>query len=186
MNFPVTISFHNMAPNPSETIRENVYHHAEKLQQYYAHIIACRVVIEDPHRHHYKGNLFKVNIELTFPNATLIANRASVENHAHEDVYVAIRDAFDAITGQLKTYRSKQRGKIKHHHAALHGHVDEIAPLADYGYIKTPDGRHIRFNSNSVIGYDFSKLNIGDRVRFVELESDQGLVATTVYLEKTI
>jgi ribosome-associated translation inhibitor RaiA len=41
-----------------------------------------------------------------------------VANHTqHEDVYVAIRDAFDAMSRQLEDFARKQRGEVKTHTA---------------------------------------------------------------------
>lgn len=181
MKFPVDVIFRNM--DPSAAVEYKVNQQAEKLERYFDHIISCRVIIDAPHRHHHKGRLFHARIDLSVPNADLIASREPMQNHAHEDVYVAIRDAFNAVKRQLQNYISKQRGEIKHHEPALYGRVNEIAPPADYGYIETPDGRQIRFTSHSVVGYDFEKLEVGDKVRFVELENEKGLVATTVYIE---
>ena len=181
MKFPVHVIFRNMDPSPA--VENKVSQLAEKLERYFDHIISCSVTIEAPHRHHHKGRLYHVRIDLSVPNAELVASREPMQNHAHEDVYVAIRDAFNAIKRQLQSHISKQRGEIKHHEPVCYGRVNEIAPPADYGYIETPDGRQIRFTSHSVIDYDFEKLEVGDRVRFVELENEQGLVATTVYME---
>jgi len=58
MNFPVQITFRDMPP--SETIENKIRRKAEKLQQFYDHIIGCRVVVEAPHRHHRKGKSFVV------------------------------------------------------------------------------------------------------------------------------
>jgi len=49
---------------------------------------------------------------LTVPGAELVANHTQ-----HEDVYVAIRDAFDAMSRQLEDYARKQRGEVKTHAA---------------------------------------------------------------------
>jgi hypothetical protein len=46
------------------------------------------------------------------PGAELVANRAQ-----DEDVYVAIRDAFGAITRQLEDFTRRQRGDVKTHTA---------------------------------------------------------------------
>lgn len=56
-------------------------------------------------------------------------------------------------------------------------------PAADCGVIETPDGREIRFGSASVVDAEFSKLEIGDRVRFTGVSSDDGPAAGTVHVE---
>ncbi|WP_131794672.1 HPF/RaiA family ribosome-associated protein [Fluoribacter gormanii] len=178
--FPIQIIFNNL--RYSKAIESNVRKHAEKLGKYFDGIISCNVSIET-HRHHNKGRIFHVRIDLVVPNAELVVNRDLAENHAYEDVYVAIRDKFLAMTRQLQKYVHKQRGEIKHHELPPIGLVHEIAPLADYGFIETIDGRRLRFTSKSVIDYDFDKLEVGKRVSFVEARSNDGPAASTVYVK---
>ncbi len=75
--------------------------------------MSCRVVIEAPHRHHQKGNTFCVSVEVTVPHAEIVANRDSGRDPAHEDVYVAIRDAFLAVNRKLQDRASRRRGGTK-------------------------------------------------------------------------
>ena len=108
MQIPLQITFHGMAH--SDAIEQRVRDKAAKLERFHSRITSCRVVVEVPHRHHHKGKLFSVRIDLTVPGGELVVNRDSDSNHAHEDVYVAIRDAFDAATRQLEDYTRKQAG----------------------------------------------------------------------------
>ncbi|KTC90297.1 HPF/RaiA family ribosome-associated protein [Fluoribacter dumoffii] len=180
VHFPIQIIFNNL--RRSRSLESNVRNHAEKLGKYFDRIMSCKVCIET-HRHHYKGKIYHVRIDIIVPNAELVANRDLADNHAHEDVYVAIRDAFLAMTRQIKKYADKQRGEVKYHELPPEGRIREIAPLADYGFIETLDGRRLRFTSKSVIDYDFSKLEVGERVTFVEAKSNDGPAASTVYVK---
>jgi ribosomal subunit interface protein len=177
----VELAFRNMDASPA--VEDRVHARIAKLAQFHDHLMACRVVIESRHRHHHKGNLYHVRIDLTIPGGELVVNREPGEHQAHEDVYVAVRDAFDAMTRQLQDAVRKQRGKVKYHETPPHGHIREIAPGADYGVIETSDGREIRFSSKSVVDYDFAKLEVGDQVRFTEVDSDDGPAASTVHVE---
>lgn len=179
VHFPIQIVFRNL-PH-SQAVEDNVRKHAEKLGQYFDRIMSCNVGIET-HHHQHKGNIYHVRIDLRVPNSELIANRDLPLNHAHEDLYVAVRDAFSAMKHQLQTYADKQRGDIKHHTLQPEGRILEIAPLADYGLIETSDGRRVRFTSKSVIDYDFEKLEVGNKVRFVEANNTDGPSASTVYV----
>ena len=89
MKLPLEIVFRNL--EPSEAIEARVRERAEKLEKFYHDIMSCRVVVEAHHKHHHKGNLYHVRIDLTVPDAELIASREPHQHHAHEDVYVAIR-----------------------------------------------------------------------------------------------
>lgn len=178
MNLPLQIVFRNMGP--SEAIEARVRERAEKLEKHYEHIMSCRVVVELQHRHRQHGNLYHVRVDLKVPDGELVASREPGEHHAHEDVYVAIRDAFDAIRRQLEDYIRRRRGQVKTHAAQPYGIVAEIYP--DYGKIQTPDGRLVYFHKNSVVDADFARIDIGTEVRFSEEMGELGPQASSVHV----
>lgn len=180
MQQPLQITFRDIGH--SDALEAAIREKAAKLDEFYDRIMSCRVVIEAPHGHHYKGKLYHVSVNLTVPDAELMVNRSPTEHHAHEDAYVAIRDAFDAARRQLQDYARKHRGKVKDHTAPAHGEISEITEMEDFGRILTSDGRDIYFHRNSVVDGDFDSLNIGDEVRFVEEEGDAGPQASTVHI----
>lgn len=102
MRLPLQITFRNVQSSPAveATIREQ----AEKLEKFYDRIISCRVVVDAPHRHHNKGKLYHVQIELNVPQNQLVVNRHPQDEPSHEDLYVAVRDAFDTAKRQLQEY----------------------------------------------------------------------------------
>jgi len=165
----------------SDAVEADIREKAAKLDQFYDSIMGCRVIVEAPHGHHHKGKLYHVSVDLTVPDGELVVNRDPSGRHAHEDVYVAIRDAFDAIRRQLQDYARKQRGKIKSHETMPHGQVSELVPEEDCGRIQTMEGREVYFHRNSIIDGDFDSLKIGDEVRFVEESGEKGPQASTVY-----
>lgn len=183
MLLPIQVTFRNM--DPSRAVESKARKLANKLDNLCDKIMGCRVVIESPHRHHNKGKLYHVRIDLTVPDAELVVSHESSDKHAHEDVYVSLRDAFNALERQLKSYAKQRRGHIKHHDDSIRGgRVLEVYPMADYGYIETLDGRMIRFTGQSMVDYDINKLEVGDRVRFVEtVWNSQEAAASTVYVE---
>ncbi len=108
MQVPLQVTLKDMPQ--SEAVESRIRDKAEKLGRFYDRIIGCRVVVETPQRHQHQGKLYSVRIDLTVPGAELVANRAQ-----DEDVYVAIRDAFVAITRQLEDFARRQRGEVKTH-----------------------------------------------------------------------
>lgn len=74
--------------------------------------MSCRVVVEMPHKHQQQGKQFSVRIDLGVAGGEIVINR----DHA-EDVYVALRDAFDAAKRQVQEYARKMRGDVKKHEA---------------------------------------------------------------------
>jgi len=183
MNLPVEITFRNMGA--SDALENNVRGKVQKLQQICDRINSCRVVIEANHQHQHKGNLFHVRIDLAVPGHELVVSRDPAENQAHEDAYVAVRDAFNAARRQVEKFVRSNRRQAKVHSAheqIPHGRVMELIPLEDYGRILTPEGREIYFHRNSLIKGDFDKLEIGDPVRFNEVMGDQGPQASAVHI----
>ena len=111
MQIPLQISFRNMDPSPA--IEAVVREKAAKLDRFFERIVSCDVTIEAPHRHHHKGKLYKVRIDIGMPGNDVHVNQEGPKNQAHEDVYVAIRDAFDAAVRQLEDHARKLRGDVK-------------------------------------------------------------------------
>jgi ribosomal subunit interface protein len=166
----------------SEALEANIMQKLEKLDRFFEHIMSCRVILEADHKHHHKGNLYRVRITLTVPGQELVVSRTPEKHQAHEDPYVAIRDAFDAAKRQLEDYARQLRGDIKTHETPSHGRIVELAPAMDYGRIETIDGRSIYFHRNSVVDADFERLEIGGEVRFSEVQGEEGPQASTVHL----
>ena len=108
MKIPLQVTFRDMPP--SEAVETRIREKADKLGRFYDRIIHCRVVIEMPQRHKHQGKLHCVRIDLSVPGAELVANHAQ-----DEDVYIALRDAFDAITRQMEDWARRQRGEVKTH-----------------------------------------------------------------------
>ena len=114
MEIPLQITFLDI--EPSEAVEAGIREKAGKLEQFYDHIMSCRVVVAAPHSHHHKGNLYQVRIDITVPDGELLVNHGHHhQDHSHEDVYVAIRDAFNTMKRQLEDYARKRRGAVKRH-----------------------------------------------------------------------
>jgi cold shock CspA family protein len=140
-------------------------------------------VVEAPHHHQQKGGLYHVRIHITLPpRLEVVVDRESHQNHAHEDVHVAVRDAFKAARRQLKNHARKARGMIKHHEAPSHGKIVKLFDEPAYGFIEAPDQTEIYFDYNAVISGDAEQLEIGSEVRFVQEDGDKGPQATSVQL----
>ena len=180
MQQPLQITFRGIPQ--SDSIKAAIEEKAKKLDQFYEKIMACRVMVEAPHSHHQHGRLYHIRIDITVPGGELVANRSPDKHQAHEDIYVAIRDAFDAAKRQLQSYNRRQKGKVKFHESPPHGHVTQLEPDQEYGRIETSDGRDIYFHRNSLVRGDFEKLEVGSEVRYVEEAGEDGPQASTVHV----
>jgi ribosomal subunit interface protein len=180
MQIPLQVSFRNMDPSPA--VEVVVREKAARLERFHERITSCRVIIEAPHRHHHKGKLYDVRIDIAIPGEEIVVQRSGAENRAHEDVYVAVRDAFDAATRRLQDYVRQANGRVKAHEVPVHGTVLRLFPNKGYGFIETSEGEEVYFHRNSVVDGSFDDLDVGHEVRLVVAygESEHGAQASTV------
>jgi hypothetical protein len=101
------IVFRGMAESPAVTAV--VRRWAARLDRSCEYIRHCSVTIELPHRRQRSGGTFHVRIELAVPDRVIVASRDPGLDHGHEDVYVALADAFRAARRQLANYASVRR-----------------------------------------------------------------------------
>jgi ribosomal subunit interface protein len=180
MQKPLEINFRHM--DPSDAVEARIREEVDKLESFSDQIIGCRVTFESPHQRHRQGKLYLVRIDLTVPGREIVVNREQHDKHAHEDPYVAIRDAFNAMRRQLQEYGRKERGEVKVHEQQPTGRVTQLFPDEDFGFLESTDGTEVYFHRNSVLGDEFDKLEVGSAVRFVQEQGAEGPQASTVEL----
>jgi ribosomal subunit interface protein len=95
----------------SEAVEAKIQARADRLSRFSEDIQKCEVWLESPHRHHRKGYLYGIRIRLTVPDEEIDV-RLQPES---DDVYVAIREAFDAARRNLEDYERRRRGQVKAH-----------------------------------------------------------------------
>lgn len=178
MQQPLRITFREMESSPA--IESDIRAKAEALDRFADDIIGCHVVVEAPHRHHHRGRVYHVRLDIKVSGAEIVVSRDPAEHHAHEDVYVAIRDAFDAARRRLEDHARRKRGVVKAHADPAHARVQRLFSAEGYGFLATADGREIFFHENSVRNGGFAALRVGGEVRFVEEVGEQGPQASTV------
>lgn len=122
MKLPLEITFRNV--DRTSEIEERIRAKAAKLDRFFDRITGCRVVVEAPHKHHNKGNAYHVRIEVSVPGDELIVNR-DPPNPDHEDLGVALRDAFAAAQRQLQSYAAKSNPSK----SGTHMRISDTLPL---------------------------------------------------------
>lgn len=170
----------------SEAVEAKIRERIERLERYTDELIGCRVVVETPHRHQNKGKIYKVSLELSVPGENIFVNRNPEDDQSREDIYVSIRDAFNAAERQLKEFSERRRGQTKQPQpdtVISRGTVSRLFPDEDYGFI-TPKtgGAHIYFHANAIVDEEFESLEVGTPVRFHEEEGDEGPQASSVHV----
>jgi hypothetical protein len=104
----LSVIFHAM--DPSDAVRDRGMYLMEKLVRANPTIMRCTMTVEGRHRHHHQGNLCHVSLRLHLPGNDVFVTRDPERNHAHEDVYVAMRDACEAARKQLEALQERQAG----------------------------------------------------------------------------
>jgi len=180
MQLPLQITFRHMAPSPA--VEAHIRERADALDRFFGRIMACRVVVEASTRRQHKGKLYHLRVDLTVPGREIVVKRDPSEHHAHEDILVAVRDAFDAARRQLEDHARSSRGDVKAHGTPSHGLVARLVKEEGYGFIRSSEGGEIYMHRNAVVGGGFDALSEGDEVRYVvhEGEGEKGPQATTV------
>ncbi len=109
METPLQITLQNVPR--SDALDARIREDAAKLEHFHPRITSCRVVVEEMQKHQEQGRQFAVRIEVRAPGHEDIV---STLQH-HEDVYVALRDAFHAVRRQLEDRVREARGDVKRH-----------------------------------------------------------------------
>jgi ribosomal subunit interface protein len=120
MQLPLQITIRDV--DHSEALETHIRDKAKKLDEFFDNITSCRVVVEVQYKHHHQGRQFNVRIDIGVPGSEIVVNR----DH-DEDVYVALRDAFDAAKRQLEDYARKLRGNIKTHETKRTNESDDMS-----------------------------------------------------------
>ncbi len=164
---------------PSEAVAAAADEKAQKLGQFHPDLMACRVTIELVDKHQQQGRRFAVRIAATLPGEDLTVDRTQ-----HEDVYVALRDAFDDMRRRLQDRNRRDQRMVKQHAAALHGKVVRIDADERRAFIESAAGDDYWFGPENVAGVPFDHLEIGTEVQFIGDVADEGRQAKRVSVGK--
>ncbi len=159
----------------SDAVDAAIRKHAAKLDQYSDHIMSCRVTVGESARHKHQGKVYSVHIDAKLPGKEI----SSSHSHEHEDVYVAIRDSFDAVKRQLEDHVRKQRGQTKLHEPVVQGRVVRLFEEG-HGFIEDAEGNQYYFDRANLVHPSFEKLEIGAAVEFLADLAAQGRQAKRV------
>ena len=174
MQIPLQITVRDMAR--SEALDTRIREKVAGLERFHPRITSCRVTIGESRKHRHQGRHFEVRVDVRVPgHAEIVSNR-----HHHEDVYVALRDAFDSTTRRLEDVIREKRGDVKTHEMEKQGRVTRILATKGIGFIETSDGRELYFSRENVVYPAFEHLKPGTAVQFIEAPGGAGLQAKRV------
>lgn len=92
----------------SSALERYIGEETDKLDRTCCRILTCHVVAAVLHRQQRRGAQYTVRLNITLPGTEVVVNREH-----DEDVYIAVRDAFQAAGLQLEDHMRRQ-GNIKH------------------------------------------------------------------------
>ncbi|NNF95741.1 MAG: ribosome-associated translation inhibitor RaiA [Halobacteria archaeon] len=118
MQVPLQIKFRHM--EPSAIIEARIRERCHKLQRFAGYVTRCRVTIDAQHGHQHKAGLYRVIVDITLPDEEIVTSHHPDQNHTHENVNVAMQDAFDAARRQLEDYVRQRRAYMKIQDSKLH------------------------------------------------------------------
>jgi ribosomal subunit interface protein len=132
MQTPVHIAFHGI--DKSDAVESRIREKVGKLEQYFDRITSCRVTVE---RHHKartetttKDQPFHVSIFLGVPGEDLVVKRDPKKDDSlkdHQDVQLAVRDAFDTMERRLREYVRRRWRDARHDAKPVDVAVDDEA-----------------------------------------------------------
>ncbi|HZK89273.1 MAG TPA: HPF/RaiA family ribosome-associated protein [Stellaceae bacterium] len=113
MTIPLQITFRDLPS--SAAVEEQIRERAEHLEHLFGRVNSCRVIVEGRHRPRRAGKVFHLRVEMSLPGKIVAVGTGPAELHAHDDVFVAVRTAFDAARRQLDHQAQRRRGAVKSH-----------------------------------------------------------------------
>ena len=106
MQIPIQVTFHGMPQ--SAALDTAIRQHAGKLDRFHPHMMSLRAVVGQMARHKQQGKEFAVRLDIKVKGGEIAIHR----DH-DEDVFVAVRDAFDAARRKLEDHARRRRGDVK-------------------------------------------------------------------------
>ncbi len=177
MQMPLQITFRDL--DRSAAVEARIRSKVDKLDTVYNKIISCHVVVEQVQKHNHKGRLNNITIRVTVPGKEF-----AVTHQPNENLYLAIQGAIDSLRDQLEEYRSKLYRDVKDHGERLHGVIEKLMPDEGYGFIADAENNEYYFNLTHLVDVKFHQLQIGDKVRFLPAEGNEGLQARRISVPK--
>ncbi len=180
MQVPLQITFRDI--EHSDAIEQHLRDETEKLNQFFSHdIISCHITIEQSQKRQHQGKLYNLHVTVNVPHREqpIVVNKKENEN-----LYLAIRESYDVLRDQIKSFSDQMHGLSKNHAELTAGKVVRL--FEDFGFIETldPDHSEFYFHANNVVSPTFKDLKIGTHVHFIEAVGNEGPMARRVSAKK--
>lgn len=179
MQTPVQIDF--KGHEGSEVQKAAIHEYLAELERMFDRIVAGRIAVTAPGKHHRGGEPYEISIWLKLPDGREVdVSRSPATDERYADFKFAVGDAFRRAQRQLRDQVERMQGEVKT--AAVQPTGTVLRLLDDHGFLESAGGLEIYFHRNSVLNGGFGKLEPGMKVSFVEEQGEKGPQASTVKL----
>lgn len=186
MDVPLQLAFHNI--EKSDWAEEEIRRRVDKLSDFYGHVIGCRVTVDRRTGKPVGAVPPVVHIEISLPGVAPLVVAYEPERLQREyqspTLGNAISHAFDIAERRLAKLKDARSGRPEGGELDLHnqflGHVAELHPDRDHGFLMTKEGGLLYFHRNSMLSGSFDDLQRGAPVHYVEEVGDTGPIARKV------
>jgi ribosome-associated translation inhibitor RaiA len=112
MTTPVEIHFHGI--EKSDGIEQRVREKVAELARHFQRMTSCRVGIEATQRSAQKPKVYQIKIEIGVPSRRpIVVSHERTGSNAHEELGLAIRDAFEAAVRKVDGLAAKMGRRSK-------------------------------------------------------------------------
>jgi hypothetical protein len=106
----LTLTFRHL--ERSGALEERARGLGSRLERFGQRIAQCHMTLEGPEGRHGKAS-YLVKIDLTVPGARIHADSLHGDGAAHENIYLALRDAFNNAKRQLQDLHRERTGSAR-------------------------------------------------------------------------
>jgi ribosome-associated translation inhibitor RaiA len=104
----LTLTFRHI--DRSGALEERARELGSRLERFSDRVTQCHMTLEGPDGRRGTGASYLVKIDMTVPGAQIHADSLHADGAAHEDIYLALRDAFNNAKRQLQDLHRDRSG----------------------------------------------------------------------------
>jgi hypothetical protein len=136
MRPPMTLTFRHI--DHSGTLEDRARKIGSRLEHFCERVKRCHMTLEGPGNGSTAGAPYLVKIDLIVPGAQIHADSLHLDGAGHEDIYLALRDAFNNAKRQLQDLHPDRSKSARSFKRESH---DPIGDPADDKCQRGADGR---------------------------------------------
>jgi len=182
METPIQISFKNL--DRSESLETHIRERAEKLKRFHHKVIACRVVVDVPHRSTNGARPpIGIKLEVDIPGKSLVAKNGKDVYDSKDGGVALVNRVFETMERQLGEHADIRSQQVKNHESAGDmGTISRLFPDQSYGFIEAMGTPDLYFTRHVVVDGSFDDLKVGEMVRLTRaaVEGPMGPQASSV------